>query len=120
MISEWDRCKHYIEAALVTCRTHNIDDIQTGISTKHYQFWPGANCAAVTEVCEYPRVRLLHHWLCGGDLRELLAQVNRIEAWAKGIGCAGIFGSSARPVLGRVLRSRGYVQGQIEYMKDLI
>jgi hypothetical protein len=117
-VSDWQRCRPYIEAALTTCPTHGIEDVEAGCAAGLYQFWPGKACATITEVCQYPRMRLLHHWLCGGDLKELLRQVDDIETWARLHDCAGIFGSSARPVLGRVLKAKGYERGQIEWTKE--
>ena len=117
----WARCRAYIEAALKTCPTHTIEDIEAWLAEGRLQFWPGERCAAITEISEYPRLRALHHWLSGGDLRELMAQGRVIEAWAKAQGCTVIFGSSAdRPGFRRVMERQGYVAGQIEYSKDLI
>ena len=117
--ADWPRCRGWIEAALATCPTHAIADVEAGVEAGLFQFWAGARCAAVTEVCAYPRLKALHHWLSGGDLRELLEQREHIEAWARGAGCTAMFGSSARPALGRVLARHGYGRGQIEYWKEL-
>lgn len=117
----WTRCRPYIEAALKTCRSHTIEDVEAGIAAGQFQFWPGQNCAAVTEICDYPRLKALHHWLSGGDLRELVRQGLYMEEWARQQGCAAIYGTSAdRPGLRRVMRRIGYEVGQIEYAKDLI
>lgn len=116
----WARCRPYIEAALATCHTHTIEDVEAGIEAGLFQFWPGRNCAAVTEICTYPRRRALHHWLSGGDLHELVRQSFSMESWATLNGCTAIYGTSAdRPGLRRVLSRLGYEVGQIEYNKDL-
>ena len=96
-----------------------IEDVEAGVEAGRFQFWAGARCAAITEIAVYPRKRVLHHWLSGGDLRELLVQRGAIEDWARRQGCDAICGSSARPALGRVLKPYGYGRGQIEYWKEL-
>lgn len=116
----WRRCRSYIEAALATCPSHTIEDVERGIERGEFRFWPGENCAAITEICVYPHAKGLHHWLSGGDLKELIVQGRVIEAWARAQGCKWIFGSSAdRPGFRRVMERLGYSVGQIEYSKDL-
>jgi len=117
-VNDWERCRGWIEAALTTCPTHNIDDVQTGISTGHFQFWPGERCAAVTEVNDYPRVRMLHFWLLGGDLKELLTMRPMIEDWGRRVGCKAVTGEG-RDAWGRVLIKHGYRRGPSEFAKDL-
>lgn len=116
----WARCRPYIEAAVKTCGTHDISDIEQLIAAGKAQFWPGAKCAAVTEVCSFPTGVALHHWLSGGDLKELLRQGRQIEEWARRQGFKRVFGSSEdRPGFRRVMDHLGYSAGQIEYFKDL-
>lgn len=116
----WRRCRPYIEAALKTCPSHAIEDIERGVERGDFQFWAGRRCAAITEICVYPRAKAIHHWLSGGDLKELVRQERQIEAWGRSQGCAFIFGSSTdRPGFRRVMERLGYVPGQIEYWKDL-
>lgn len=116
----WARCRPYIEAALKTSISHTIGDIEGGIESGLYQFWAGQHCAAITEICQYPQRKAIHHWLSGGDLKELVRQGAQIEAWGASLGCTMIFGSSAdRPGFRRLMERLGYSVGQIEYMKDL-
>ena len=117
-MNDWERCSGFIEAALETCPTHNLEDVRTGISTGHFQFWPGQRCAVVTEVNDYPRIRLLHFWLMGGDLKELLSMRPKIEAWAAVAGCKAVCGEG-REAWGRVLLKHGYRRGPSEFMKEL-
>lgn len=118
--ADWSRCRHWIVAALETCPTHTIEDIEAGIETGHFQFWAGDNCAAVTVIHPFPRMKAIQHWLSGGDLRELVRQAAHIETWAKSIGCTGIWGTSDdRAGLRRVMGRLGYRVGQIEFWKEL-
>jgi hypothetical protein len=120
MQASWDRCRAWIVAALETCPTHGIEDVEAGIKSGKFQCWAGPNCVSVTEVCEYPKLKALHHWLSGGDLRELIEQGKELEAWAKARGCTLMFGTSKdRPAFRRVMERQGYSVGQLEYFKDL-
>jgi hypothetical protein len=91
-ISEWDRCKHWIAAALpYSGDTHTIDDIERGIATGRFGFYPLANAALVVEVIEYPQLRALHIFLAGGDLGELKFFTNRVAPdIARRLGCSRI------------------------------
>lgn len=118
-LDEWQRCKPWIESALEYAHgTHTIDDVWQGIAEHRFQFWPGRNCAAVTEVIDYPRLRALNFWLLGGDLDELLNEMEpRIWAIAKQLGCRRKFGVG-RKGFERVLKSKGYRPMWTYFAKD--
>jgi hypothetical protein len=108
-MTEWERCRPWIEAALVHAEgTHRIEDIADGIASGRFQFWPGKNCAAVTEIIVYPRLTALNFFLLGGDLTELLHEMEpAICKWGKAMGCSRVIGAG-RKGFERVLRPLGY------------
>jgi hypothetical protein len=118
--SEWERCKHWIEAALeYNCGAYRIEDVESEIRSGRLQFWPGRNCAGVTEVIEYPRLKALNHFLAGGDLKELLEELEpQAVAWGKSMGCSRVI-QSGRLGWGRVLNKMGYVTTHSIMMKDI-
>ena len=78
----------YIEDALEYARgTHTIDDIWDGVVTGQFQFWPGDKSAIITEVQIYPQKKVMHIFLAGGELNELLEMEKSVRAFAKTIGC---------------------------------
>ena len=80
--------RKYIEDALEYARgTHTIDDIWDGIVAGNFQFWPGNKSAVVTEIQIYPRKKVMHIFLAGGDLEELLEMEKSVRAFAKTIDC---------------------------------
>lgn len=86
--ADWERCRGYIEAALeYTGGTHTIEDVEEGIARGELHFWPGKRCAVVTEVVDYPRMRVLNLFLCGGDLDELKAMQPCFLSFAEFLGC---------------------------------
>lgn len=88
MVEEFVRCQDYIEAALkYTKGTHTIRDIWEGIVTGNFQFWPGQKSAVVTEIQIYPLKKVMHIFLAGGDLEELLEMEKSVRAYAQTIGC---------------------------------
>lgn len=106
---EWDRCKKWIEDALVYAHgTHTIEDVESGIALGIFQFWSGKDSALVTEIITYPRMRVLNCWLMGGSLENLLSEIEpKIVEWAKHIGCTRIVGTG-RKGFERALKSHGY------------
>ena len=106
---EWSRCRPWIERALPYCYgTHTIEDVEQQIAEGRLQFWPGEACAVVTEIVEYPRLKALNFFLIGGDLTELLEQMEpAVIAWAKALGCTRV-ASVGRKGWERVLKPLGY------------
>lgn len=118
--SEWERCKHWIEAALPYCYgTHTIEDVERQIVEGKLQFWPGERCAVVTEIVGYPRLRALNFFLVGGDLSELLEKMEpAIVAWAKALGCTRV-AQTGRKGWGRILAPLGYQTTLSVMIRDL-
>lgn len=87
---EFDRCSEWIQAALAYANgTHELEDVREAITAGKAQFWPGRKSAVVTEILTYPRKRVCHFWLAGGDLEELVHMEQSISTWAKAMGCQG-------------------------------
>jgi len=89
LIHELARCAPYIEAALeYSGGTHTVDDVAREIIAGKLQLWPGRQSAIVTEIEVYPRMKVIHFFLAGGDLAELQEMTPKIEAWGKAHGCS--------------------------------
>lgn len=118
-LSDWLRCKPWIEAALAYSHgTHTIEDVEAAIASGEATFWPAPNAAMVTEILELPRARVCHFWLCGGDLEELQLMRAYIEGVAISQGCTKS-STAGRPGWKRVLRDAGYKFGWEICVKDL-
>ena len=80
--------RKYIEDALeYTKGTHTLDDIWNGVVRGDFQFWPGDKSAVITEIQIYPQTKVMHIFLAGGDLEELLEMEKSVRAYAQTIGC---------------------------------
>lgn len=85
-----------------------MGDVRDSVLAGDAQFWPGKTSAIITEVHEFPRKNVLHFWLAGGNMIELVEQmVPCAEAWGRTMGCTG-FTISGRQGWGRVMASKGY------------
>jgi hypothetical protein len=118
-LTAWARCRPWIEAARAAADPLNtMADIEGQIARGDAQFWPGDRAACVTQLIDYPTMRVLNLWLCGGDLRELRAMLPRIEAWARGQGCRAEY-LAGRPAWGAVLSRHGFRAGHVTFEKEL-
>jgi hypothetical protein len=85
---EFERCAPYLAAALeYSGGTHTVQDVAEMIQQGRAQFWPGFRSAIVTEINEYPQIKILNCFLAAGDLREIELMTPYIENWGKLAGC---------------------------------
>lgn len=117
---EWARCRPWIKAALVhSPGLESIEDVERAIARGSYQVWFGRHCCAVTEIADYARAKALVVVHGGGDLAELLEELEpAMCALARAQGCTLIMGTG-RKGWERVTRERGYRFGFITMVKDL-
>lgn len=89
-MNELDRCRKWIEDALeYSAGTHTFDDIQAEVIAGSMQLWPAPKGCLVTQILEFPRRRLLHVFLGGGNLEQLADMHKDVIVWAKAQGCDG-------------------------------
>ena len=85
-----ERCKPWIEAALVHCNgTHEWDDIVAGIASSKMQLWAAPRGCIVTEIVVYPKKKVINIFLAGGELDQIMDMEHDIAQWAKSHGCTG-------------------------------
>lgn len=88
-IETWNRARPHIEAALrYAGNTHDPDDIRELITQDRLQLWCGAESVIVTELTTYPQFMACRIFLAGGDLKELVEEMEpAVCDWAQRIGC---------------------------------
>lgn len=119
--SEWFRCRKWIENALeYTGGTHTIEDIEDGVESGAYQFFCSLSAAVVTEILVYPRMKVLNYFLIGGNLGELIQEIEPfVTNWAKEkMGCKKAIGIG-RKGFERAFRARGFTPCWTAISKDL-
>ena len=95
---ELERCKDWIEAALeYSGGTHEWSDIVEGIHSLRYQFWPAERGCAVTEIIVFPRKKIFHVFLAGGEMDQIVDMNDSAAHFAKAQGCDGMMGHSSFP-----------------------
>lgn len=102
------KIQQWLEAALeYSGGTHTYDDVISGIVNGRMQLWPAERGCAVTEIVVYPRKKVLHVFLAGGEMDQILDMINSAVEWGKGQGCTGMT-VAGRPGWARVLGKYGY------------
>lgn len=100
--------RHHIEAALAySGGTHTFEDVRDGILAGRMQIWHGPKGCAVTEIVEYPRKRVLHCFLAGGEMGQITDMIESAIAWGKTQGCESLT-LSGRMGWERALRPHGF------------
>jgi hypothetical protein len=90
MSDELARCRKWIEDALEYCNgTHIFEDIVQSIAEGRMQLWSAPRGCMVTEIVVYPRKKVLHIFLAGGELDQLLDMNDAMTEWAVSQGCTG-------------------------------
>lgn len=110
-VADWKRCRHWIEDALkYSGGAYAIEDVEQAIEAGRMQFWPGHNCAAITECVSFPRKKMLNITLAGGDMQELIGMIPSFSSFASFLGCSEL-AVAGRPGWEKVLRGwkKGFV-----------
>jgi len=90
-MTELERCKDWIESALeYGGGTHLYEDIVKSIVAGEMQLWPAKDSCLVTEITVYPQKKVLHVFLGGGDLQEILGMHSDVVQWAISQGCESL------------------------------
>lgn len=119
-MDRWALAKPHIEAALMAVPPmETIADVERKIGSGHYQLWLADKSAAVTSIQVYPQTKTLTVIHGGGDLGELLDNVEPVLCeYARAMGCDAMMGTG-RKGWERPLQSRGYGFAWITMHKDL-
>ena len=90
-LTELDRCRGWIESALeYGGGTHLFSDIVTSIVEGKMHLWPAKDSCLVTEITVFPRKKVLHVFLGGGNLEEIISMHDSVIQWAKDQGCESL------------------------------
>lgn len=102
------RCREWIEAALeYSGGTHDFVHVCEGIISGHMQLWPNENGCAVTEIIVYPKKKVLHVFLAGGKMSDILDMLPSAREFARREGCSGM-SIAGRRGWERVLKKHGF------------
>lgn len=108
--AQFDRLRPHIEAAVAHGGETTVDAVLSEVLAGRAQLWPGENAVLVTQCVAGPDGRLIHAWLGGGILSELMAMRPGVEAWGRAMG-AQYATLEGRAGWERVYRRYGYEPG---------
>lgn len=115
-----EQARPFIEAALEYAGgTHNFDDVVAGLVSGEMQLWATDTAAVVTEIQTYPRLKVCHFFLAGGDMARLAHFQRVIAEWAKSQGCARITLAGRRGWERTFLKGEGYAPTLTTLSKEL-
>ena len=86
----FQKVEKILQPALEYDNTYNMQDVADCIDSCTMQLWPGTNSAVVTQVQNFPRMKVLHIFLAGGNLEELETLTPHIQKFAEYMGCQKI------------------------------
>ena len=90
-VPEFKRCRQWIENALeYSNETFNIIDIADGMAHGDLQLWPAEKGVIVTQITSYPRKKVIHCFLAGGEMDDVMKLEKDVVRWGKSQGCQAI------------------------------
>jgi hypothetical protein len=106
--AEFERCSKWLQDALdYAGNTHDLHHVAKGIKEGHFQFWPAPEAAIVTELIYYPKFTILHAWLVGGQLEQVIKMIPSLEAYGRAFNCSKLTGCG-RSGWVRALKQHGF------------
>ena len=79
----FQKVEKILQPALEYDNTHNLQDVADCINSCTMQLWPGTQSAIVTQIQNFPRMKVLHIFLAGGNLEELETLSPHIQKFAE-------------------------------------
>lgn len=67
--------------------THNLEDVAMALHKDQMQLWPGLESVLLTELVQYPRMKVFHVFLGAGKMTELIQMIPYVVEQAKLEGC---------------------------------
>ena len=116
---EMERCRGWIESALDHGgNTHDFEDIYEAVNAGFMQFWPAKDACAITEVIDYPKKKVFHVFLAGGNMDTIVDMNESAQAFAEMQGCNGM-SIAGRKGWQRVLKSHGWKEQFTSLAKEI-
>jgi len=117
--SELNRCRPWIEAALeYSGGTHYFEDIVEGIVSGKMQFWPAERGCAVTEIIIFPRKKVFHIFLAGGEKNQIVDMDESAVQFAKAQGCTSMT-IAGRRGWAKVLKAKQWTEAFTTLTKEI-
>lgn len=91
VVKQLYRCREWIEAALEhSGGTHDFQDIAESVMQGTMQLWAGEVGCAVTEIIVYPKKKVLHVFLAGGQMNQIIDFQESAVEFGRMQGCSSM------------------------------
>ena len=118
-LDEFVRCAPWLQGALdAGGNTHTLRDVFAAVCEGRMQFWPAPNGCAVTEIVVYPQNKVLHVFLAGGEMQQIVDMDSSAAEFARANGCDGL-SICGRRGWARVLKNNGWKETMTTLVKEL-
>ena len=87
--------------------THTFEDVCLSVFQGRCRFWDLGESFLITEIIDFPQMRVYHIWLAGGNLSDLVAMHPEVQQAARDAGCNRLT-INGRPGWLRALKSHGW------------
>lgn len=119
LYDKFEASRHFLQAALDRDEgRYAMADILDGIMEGNLQLWSSPEFAAVTEVLDYPRRRVVRVHLAGGNMDALIATDGDLTRLAQVVGATGIEITGRRGWV-RKLAEHGYRESAVRLFKEV-
>lgn len=98
--------------------SHSFDDVVQAIFDGSMQFWPAPRGCAVTEIIQYPKKKVLHIFLAGGEMDQIVDMDSSAVEFARLNGCTAM-SIAGRRGWAKVLKDKGYEEAYTVLAKEL-
>jgi hypothetical protein len=112
LMDELMRCRGWIEGALRysgLSESHTFQDICRGVLNGDLHLWQGKDGCAVTEFTVYPTKKVMHVFLAGGKMQQILDFEESAAIWGKACGCTEMT-LAGRKGWTKILGDRGWTE----------
>lgn len=119
-VLEFKRVRNWLENALEYAdNAFNIIDVADGLGSNNMQLWTEDNAAVVTQIVSYPRKKVLHVFLAGGEMDDVMKIEKSVVLWGKLQQCQAIT-FVGRPGWSKsLLKDIGYESVHISMTKEI-
>lgn len=119
IVQDWLCCRDGLLRAIErTNGTHTEDDVLFMLFQGKLRLLRHGESGLVVEIMESPRMKILHVFLAGGKMDEILEMEKKLPALAKSLGCVRVT-LAGRCGWERALKEHGWGEKIIYLQKDL-
>lgn len=105
--------------ALEVCGTYSPADVWKALDADEMQAWGDKDNLVISRIELYPQMKLCEVFIVAGDMDACWEIVSeRVEPWAKRLGCSKMVGRGKLP-WARVVKKFGYEPAWVSCVKDL-